>query len=80
MDKHEYARLTQAEVDRQRVVVVSVLADLVEMFQVGVCVELGHFLHGGQLGFNGAGDTGRKIFVQAAHTITCRVSSGDSCC
>ncbi len=50
------AFLTQAIVDWLGVIIVSILADLVKMLQVWVCVEFGHFLDGGQLGFHSAAE------------------------
>ena len=54
------ALLTQAVVDRLGVVVVSVLADLVQMLQVRVCVELGHVLDGGHARFDDAAENERR--------------------
>lgn len=52
--------LTQAVVSGLGVIVVSVLADLVEMLQVGISVEFGHFLYSGHVGFDNAGESREK--------------------
>lgn len=46
--------LTEAVVARLGVIIVTILADLVKVFQVRVSVELGHFLYCSQLRFNNA--------------------------
>lgn len=44
--------LTQAKVPGLGVIIVSILADFVEVLQVGVCVELGHLLNGRNTGLH----------------------------
>lgn len=46
--------LTEAVVARLGVIIVTILADLVKVFQVRVSVELGHFLYCSKLRFNNA--------------------------
>lgn len=43
---------TQAKVSGLGDIIVSVLADFVEVLQVGVCVELGHLLNGRNTGLH----------------------------
>lgn len=49
--------LTKAVVSRLGVIVVSILADLLKVLQVRVSVKFGHFLYGGHLWFNNAGES-----------------------